>query len=115
MKEMETDIACFRLGNVHVIPVTCPEIAREFLKKQDAAFASRPLSVAAHTLSGGYKTAVMTPYGEIWKKMRKVLASEIISPARHRQLQEKRAEEADNLVRYRVEIVIPRTYVLINK
>ncbi|KAE8685267.1 hypothetical protein F3Y22_tig00111099pilonHSYRG00109 [Hibiscus syriacus] len=41
VKEMNTDIACIRLGNVHVIPVTCPEISREFLKKQDAVFASK--------------------------------------------------------------------------
>ncbi|PKI35974.1 hypothetical protein CRG98_043635 [Punica granatum] len=48
---MDTEIACFRFGNVHVIPVTCPAIAQEFLKKQDAVFAMRPLSVAAGTFS----------------------------------------------------------------
>ena len=40
--EYGSDIACIRLGNVHVIPVTCPEIGREFLRKQDAVLASRP-------------------------------------------------------------------------
>ncbi|CAL9026699.1 unnamed protein product [Prunus brigantina] len=34
MKKLNTDIACIRLGNVHVIPVTSPEIAREFLKRK---------------------------------------------------------------------------------
>ncbi|PKI48678.1 hypothetical protein CRG98_030929 [Punica granatum] len=100
MKEMDTDIACFRLGNVHVIPVTCPNIALEFLRKQDAVFASRPWSVASHTLSGGFKTVIFSQYGESWKKMKKVLASEVLSPSRHRWLHDKRAEEADNLVRY---------------
>ncbi|KAJ8649812.1 hypothetical protein MRB53_002847 [Persea americana] len=33
MKEMNTEIACIKLDNVHVIPVTCPEIGCEFLKK----------------------------------------------------------------------------------
>ncbi|XP_031375641.1 tyrosine N-monooxygenase-like [Punica granatum] len=98
MKEMDTDIACFCLGNMHVIPVTCPKIAQEFLKKQDAIFASRPLSMASRILSSGYITAVMSPYGESWKKMRKVLISEVISPARHRWLHDKRTKEADNLV-----------------
>ncbi|PKI72732.1 hypothetical protein CRG98_006869 [Punica granatum] len=100
MKEMDTNIACFRLGNVHVIPVTCPKIALEFLRKQDAVFASRPLSIASHTFSGGYKTAILSPYGESWKKMKKVLASEVLSLSRHQWLHDKRAEEADNLVRY---------------
>lgn len=102
MKEMDTEIACSRLGNVHVVPVTCPRIANEFLKRQDAIFASRPRSVAAHTLSGGYITAVMSRYGESWKKMRKVLPSKVVSSTTHQWLHDKRAEEADNLVRYRV-------------
>ncbi|XP_038697057.1 valine N-monooxygenase 1-like [Tripterygium wilfordii] len=100
MKDMNTDIACIRLGNTNIIPVTCPEIAREMLKKQDANFADRPLSVSAHAVSGGYMTAVTVPLTEQWKKMRKILVSEIVSHARHKWLHDKRAEESDNLVFY---------------
>ncbi|XP_039020515.1 phenylalanine N-monooxygenase CYP79D16-like [Hibiscus syriacus] len=100
MKEMNTDIACIRLGNVHVIPVTCPEIGREFLKKQDAVFASRPLTMATDVLSKGHSTAIFAPLGDQWKKMRKVMVSEMLSKARHQWLYEKRVEEADNLVYY---------------
>ncbi|CAL8998872.1 unnamed protein product [Prunus brigantina] len=39
MDEMNTEIACFRLGNVHVFPLTCPKLSRKFLKKQDATYA----------------------------------------------------------------------------
>ncbi|KAK1292203.1 Tyrosine N-monooxygenase [Acorus calamus] len=39
-------------------------------------------------------------WGEQWKKMKKVLASEVLSPARFKWLTNKRMEEADNLVRY---------------
>ncbi|KAL0367488.1 UNVERIFIED_CONTAM: Tryptophan N-monooxygenase 2 [Sesamum radiatum] len=42
MQEINTEIACIRLGNTYVIPVTSPELAREFLKKHDVIFASRP-------------------------------------------------------------------------
>ncbi|KAF8012000.1 hypothetical protein BT93_I0198 [Corymbia citriodora subsp. variegata] len=100
MREMDTDIACIRLGNVHVIPVTCPEIAREFLKKHDAKFSSRPTSMATRTYSGGFLTTILTPYGNQWMKMRRVLVSEIISSARHHWLKDKRTEEANNLVKY---------------
>ncbi|KAL6602916.1 hypothetical protein ACP70R_043277 [Stipagrostis hirtigluma subsp. patula] len=100
MKELGTDIACVRLGGVHVIPVTCPTIAREVLKKQDATFASRPLTFASETFSGGYLNAVLSPHGDQWKKMRRVLTSEIVCPSRHRCLHGKRADEADNLTRY---------------
>ncbi|XP_062213980.1 tyrosine N-monooxygenase-like [Phragmites australis] len=100
MKEMGTDIACVKLGGVHVIPITCPKIAQEVLKKQDANFVSRPLTFASKTFSGGYKNAVLSPYGDQWKKMRRVLTSEIICPSRHKWLHDKRADEADNLTRY---------------
>ncbi|XP_042503993.1 tryptophan N-monooxygenase CYP79A68-like isoform X2 [Macadamia integrifolia] len=100
MKEMNTDIACFRFGEVHVIPVTCPEIAREFLKKQDATFASRPITMATEYVSRGFLAIVDTPWGDQWKKMRKVVASEVINPTRLRWLLGKRTEEADNLVHY---------------
>ncbi|XP_048546849.1 tyrosine N-monooxygenase-like [Triticum urartu] len=100
MKDMGTDIACFRLGGVHVVPITCPKIAREVLKKQDKNFLSRPLTFASDAISCGYKDAVLTPFGDQWMKMRKVLTSEIICPSRHKWLHDKRADEADNLTRY---------------
>ncbi|KAL3728876.1 hypothetical protein ACJRO7_033461 [Eucalyptus globulus] len=100
MKEMNTDIACIRLGSTHVIPVTSPTIAQEFLRKQDSSFASRPVTMASGTFSRGYLTAVLSPYGEQWKKMRRVLVSEVVCPARHKWLHDKRVGEADNLVKY---------------
>lgn len=100
MKETGTDIACIKLGGVHVIPITCPKIALEVLKNQDANFASRPLTLASKTFSRGYRDTVMSPYGDQWKKMRRVFASEITCPSRHRWLHDKRADEADNLTRY---------------
>ncbi|XP_057970664.1 tyrosine N-monooxygenase-like [Malania oleifera] len=100
MNQLNTNIACIRLGNVHVIPVSCPKIGLEILKKQDAVFASRPLSMASRTISGGYLTTALVPFGQQWKKMRRVLTLEIICPARHTWLHDKRAEEADNLLKY---------------
>lgn len=100
MQEKGSEIACFRLGNVHVITVASPELSREFLKKQDAIFASRPVCMSAKLASNGYLTAVISPMGDQWKKMRRVLASEVLSPAMDRRLHDKRREEADHLVRY---------------
>ena len=100
MKEMNTEIACIQLGNVHVIPVTSPEISKEFLKKHDAVFASRPITMASEYSSGGFLTTAVVPWGDQWKKMRRVLASNVINPSTFRWLHDKRVEEADNLVRY---------------
>ncbi|GAU18634.1 hypothetical protein TSUD_124670 [Trifolium subterraneum] len=100
IEDLNTEIACIRLGNVNVIPVTCPVIAREFLRKHDADFASRPISVASDIISNGYMTSILTPYGEQWKKMKKIIVKDLFSPHRHQWLQPKRNEEADNLMFY---------------
>ncbi|KAH7838147.1 hypothetical protein Vadar_022559 [Vaccinium darrowii] len=100
MEEMNTEIMCIRLGNVHVISVTSPEIAVEFLRKQDAVFSSRPAVLSADITSRGYQTVALSPLGEQWKKMRRVLTSEVLSTTRHQWLHGKRAEEADHLVRF---------------
>ncbi|KAK7305546.1 hypothetical protein VNO77_43452 [Canavalia gladiata] len=98
MNDLNTEIACIRLGNIHVIPVTSPEIARKFLVKNDAVFASRPLNWSSEYISGGYLTVATVPMGEQWKKMKKVLSNELLSPLRHNWLHDKRVQEADNLV-----------------
>ncbi|KAL7173971.1 hypothetical protein ACSBR2_033263 [Camellia fascicularis] len=100
MKEMNVEIMCIRLGNIHVIPITSPEIAQEFLKRQDAVFASRPDCLSAKIASRGYLSTALAPLGEQWKKMRRVLASDVLSPARHLWLHDKRVEEADHLVNF---------------
>ncbi|KAM0995847.1 hypothetical protein ACFX13_005987 [Malus domestica] len=100
MDEMNTEIACIRLGNTNVIPITCPQLSREILKKQDAIFASRPRIISTFLVTKGYKTAALVPFGEQWKKMRKVITSELLTPMRHKWLTDKRVEEADHIVKY---------------
>jgi len=100
MKELNTDIACIRLANTHVIPVTSPRIAREILKKQDSVFATRPLTMGTEYCSRGYLTVAVEPQGEQWKKMRRVVASHVTSKKSFQMMLQKRTEEADNLVRY---------------
>ena len=63
-------------------------------------FASRPLTFASETFSRGYMGAITSPYGDQWRKMRRVLTSEIVCPSRHKWLHDKRADEANNLTSY---------------
>lgn len=100
MERINAEIMCVRLGGVHVIAVRSPEIGREILRKQDAIFVSRPEIMAAEITSRGYLTTALVPCGDQWKKMRKIMSNELVSPARHRWFYSKRVEEADHLVRY---------------
>ncbi|EOY20507.1 Cytochrome p450 79a2, putative [Theobroma cacao] len=100
MKELHTDILCVRLANTHVVAVTSPVIAREFLKKNDSVFASRPVTMATEYSSRRFLTIAVVPWGDQWKKMRKVVTCEIVSASKLRSLLENRTEEADNLFRF---------------
>lgn len=100
MDEMNTNILCIRIGNVHLIPVRDPMIAREFLKDKDEIFSSRPDCMSSYLTSDGYLNTYLAPMGDHWKKMRKILSSDILSLNRLKWLQNKRDEEADYLVRY---------------
>ncbi|KAJ0585198.1 putative isoleucine N-monooxygenase [Helianthus annuus] len=101
MDQFGTPILCIRLGpSTHVISVSSPDIACEFLKKQDEIFISRPDIMSAHLISNGYLTAIMSPNGEQWRKMKKVISREIVSSPIHKWLQPKRDDEADQLLKY---------------
>ncbi|XP_047964763.1 isoleucine N-monooxygenase 1-like isoform X2 [Salvia hispanica] len=100
MQELNTEISCIKLGSVHVIAVTSPELSREFLKKQDAIFDSRPDAMSARITSDGYLTLALSPSGDQWAKMRRVMKSGVLANTVFQRLHKKRREEADHLVRY---------------
>ncbi|KAL1536249.1 phenylalanine N-monooxygenase [Salvia divinorum] len=100
MKQLNTEIACIKLGRVHVITVTSPELSIEFLRKHDGVFASRPDVSSARLTSDGYLTPAMSFSGDQWKKMRRVMVSEVLTNDVFGRLHSKRCDEADHLVRF---------------
>ncbi|KAJ0747733.1 putative isoleucine N-monooxygenase [Helianthus annuus] len=101
MDHFDTPILCIRIGpSTHLIAVSSPNIACEFLKKQDEIFISRPDFMSACLISDGYLTTALSPFGEQWRKMKKVINRGMLSPQIHKWLQPKRDQEADQLLRY---------------
>ncbi|KAK1407506.1 hypothetical protein QVD17_39122 [Tagetes erecta] len=101
MNEFDTPILRIQLGSsTNIIVVSSPDLACEFLKKQDEIFLSRPDFLSANLTSGGYLTAIFSPFGEQWRKMRRIITRELLSQSIHKSLQPKRDEEADHLLRY---------------
>ncbi|KAM0922733.1 hypothetical protein ACQ4PT_005986 [Festuca glaucescens] len=100
LKHSGGEILRVRLGPVNVVVVTCPEMAREVLRKNDAVFADRPTTFAAESFSVGYRNVSICPYGDQWRKMRRVLTAEVLSPATESRLRRMREDEADHLLRY---------------
>ncbi|KAA3481262.1 Cytochrome P450 [Gossypium australe] len=54
----------------------------------------------AEYASRGFLSIALVPWGDQWKKRRKVMASNVINPSRLSWLLHKRTREADNLVRF---------------
>ncbi|KAG6400022.1 hypothetical protein SASPL_141510 [Salvia splendens] len=70
------------------------------LEEAGAVFDSRPDAISAQITSDGYLTLALSPSGDQWAKMRRVMRSGVLSNAVFQWLHEKRREEADHLVRY---------------
>lgn len=100
MDEMNTKIICIRIGKVHIIAVSDPKIACEFMKDKDEIFSSRPDTMSSYLTSKGYLDTALVPISTHWKNMRRILATKILSESRYRWLKNKRDKEADNLLRY---------------
>nr|GEW51666.1 valine N-monooxygenase 1-like [Tanacetum cinerariifolium] len=98
MDEMNTKILCIRLGFVHVIAVSDPKIALEFMRDKEGIFLSRPHCMSGYLTSGGYLSTVLVPIGDHWRTMRKIITTEISSVARFKWLENKRHDVADNLL-----------------
>nr|KAJ0194134.1 hypothetical protein LSAT_V11C800446610 [Lactuca sativa] len=101
MDQFNTPILCIQLGpSTHVIAVSCPNLACEFLRKQDAVFSSRPETLSTFLVSDGYQTTILSPPGDQWKKMRTILIHDVLDPHILKWLQPKRDEEANHLLSY---------------
>lgn len=85
---------------MHVVVVNSPDLGLQFLKKHDATFASRPLTMSSGHVGRGFLSVGVAPWGEQWKKMRRVVASELVNSSRLRWQTGARDEEADHIVKY---------------
>ncbi|KAH7663749.1 Premnaspirodiene oxygenase protein [Dioscorea alata] len=68
-----------QLGQVPTLVVSSSQMAKEILKTHDLIFASRPKVNAAHIMIYGSQDMAFAPYGEHWKKMRKIAVSNLLS------------------------------------
>ncbi|KAK6802619.1 hypothetical protein RDI58_000401 [Solanum bulbocastanum] len=56
-----------QLGEVSLVVVTSPDMAKQVLKTHDLAFASRPKLLAAEILFYNGTDIVFSPYGDYWR------------------------------------------------
>uniref|UniRef100_A0A9I9D9M0 Isoleucine N-monooxygenase 1-like n=2 Tax=Cucumis melo TaxID=3656 RepID=A0A9I9D9M0_CUCME len=101
MKQFNTEIASIHLKNKCIIPVISPELALEFLQAYDSVFGSRSsISDDVDMLTRGSVSTILSPTGPQWRKMKRILTSEILNPSTIHRMLGQRTSEADTLLCY---------------
>ncbi|GLJ11716.1 hypothetical protein SUGI_0175270 [Cryptomeria japonica] len=86
-------IMSLQLGYFPAIVVSSPEMAKEFLKNYDLAFASRSPSAAGKYLAYNYKSLPLAPYGAYWRLVRRICVTELLGAKRLESFRFVREEE----------------------
>jgi len=91
-------IMYMRLGYLNHIVISNAEMALEVLKIHDADFASRPSSIIGKYAGFEYSDVVFSPYGDNWRLLRKICATELLTQARLKTFESGRQEEVARMV-----------------
>ncbi|XP_024542655.1 cytochrome P450 71B11 [Selaginella moellendorffii] len=86
-------IVFLRLGMVPAVVISSPELVKEVLKIQDANFASRPYLIMGEYNFYNFRDIGFVPYGDYWKRMRKLCATELFTVKRIESFQGVRTRE----------------------
>ncbi|XP_071711872.1 strychnine-10-hydroxylase-like [Rutidosis leptorrhynchoides] len=72
-------IYTIKLGTHQALVVSDSEITKEIFTTNDKVFASRPKSKAAEIMGYNYALVGLAPYGDYWRKVRKIIVLELLS------------------------------------
>ncbi|CAO2206721.1 unnamed protein product [Urochloa humidicola] len=87
-----------QLGRRRTLVVSTAAAAADLFRNHDLAFASRPRSIAADRMMYGCANVSFAPYGDAWRRGKKVAVVHLLSPRRVASFAAVRAAEAAALV-----------------
>nr|ACN40389.1 unknown [Picea sitchensis] len=91
-------ILFLRFGSVPTVVVSSSEMAKQFLKTHDLIFASRPPTSAGKYFFYNFKDIAFAPYGDHWRKMRKICVLELLTAKRIESFKHVREEEVSAMI-----------------
>ncbi|KAG8042794.1 hypothetical protein GUJ93_ZPchr0320g33494 [Zizania palustris] len=92
-RRLDAPLMYLKLGEVPVVVASSPAAAREIMRTHDLAFAGRSLSPTARRMRPGGDGLVFSPYGPLWRQLRKIVVVELLSARRVRSFHGVREEE----------------------
>ncbi|KAI3913282.1 hypothetical protein MKW92_010019 [Papaver armeniacum] len=87
-----------QLGEVPVLVVSSPNVAKQIMKTHDLVFADRPEIYAAKVMLYDCTNVVFSRYGDYWREMRKIFIMQLLSAKHVPLFQPLRNEEVRNMI-----------------
>ncbi|KAM0826890.1 hypothetical protein ACQ4PT_068559 [Festuca glaucescens] len=92
-------VMLLRIGELPVVVASSADAAREIMKTQDLAFATRPITRTMRlVLVQGSEGFLLAPYGEDWRQLRKICTVELLSARRVQSFRAFREQEVRQLL-----------------
>ncbi|GMH01437.1 hypothetical protein Nepgr_003276 [Nepenthes gracilis] len=92
-------IFSLQLGSCRAVVIESPSLIQEcFSGRNDAIFANRPFQIMSKHVGYNFTTVGNAPYGEHWRKLRKVITSEVFSPNTLSKFMDVRKDEVKELL-----------------
>ncbi|KAF5951471.1 hypothetical protein HYC85_009415 [Camellia sinensis] len=71
-----------KMGSLHMVAISSPEIARDVLQAQDSVFSNRPATTAIAYLTYDRADMAFAQYGPFWRQTRKICVMKVFSRKR---------------------------------
>ncbi|KAK3198457.1 hypothetical protein Dsin_021872 [Dipteronia sinensis] len=87
-----------QLGELSTVVVSSAESAKQVMKTHNVIFASRPHILAMEILYYNSTSIAFSPYGDYWRRVKKISTIELLNTNRVESFRSIREEEVSNLV-----------------
>jgi len=88
-----SNVMLLRLGAMPVLVVSSPRAAEAVLRTHDRVCASRPYSLVAEVVMYGPSDVGFVPYGDYWRRARKLITTHLLTVRRVQALRLAREQE----------------------